>query len=128
MSNTIGNSFRVSIFGESHGPKIGCVIDGLTPGVKIDLDYIKECLTRRTKYSLNGRKEPDGFQIVSGVYNGYSTGAPICILIDNKDANSKDYSFISDEHLARPSHADYTNHLKYNGFENPLVGGHSSGP
>ena len=127
MKNTFGNALKVTLFGESHGQAIGAVIDGFTPGVKIDLDFIDKQLSRRRPCGAvsTSRQEPDEYKIVSGVFNGFSTGTPICIIIPNKDTHSKDYSLFSS--VARPGHADYTANCKYHGFQDYRGGGHFSG-
>lgn len=127
MKNTFGNSLCITLFGESHGEMIGAVIDGLTPGIAIDRDYIADRLSHRRPHGniSTARQEADDFRIVSGVYNGRSTGTPICILIPNSDTNSKDYSAL--QNIARPGHADYTAECKYHGFQDPRGGGHFSG-
>lgn len=127
MKNTFGYSLTVTVFGESHGPYIGATLDGLAPGVVIDDAYIKECLTRRRPAgSLStARREADDYRIISGVWNGRSTGAPLTVLIPNADTHSADYSDLSV--CPRPSHADYPAHCKYHGFEDYRGGGHFSG-
>lgn len=127
MKNVLGNNITLTVFGESHGEKIGAVIDGLCPGIKVDENFIKECLSKR-RPSGNGetsRIEADNYQIVSGVFNNYTTGAPICILIDNSNVRSKDYESTKD--LARPSHVDYVANEKYYGYQDYRGGGHFSG-
>ncbi len=127
MKNSFGQNVSVTIFGESHGDAIGAVIDGLPGGIEVDLDFIKEQLDKRKPYGKISTKrvEDDDFKIVSGVFEGRTTGTSICIIIPNKDTKSKDYSDIKAK--ARPSHADYTAHIKYNGFEDYRGGGHQSG-
>lgn len=127
MKNTFGNSLTVTIFGESHGEAVGAVIDGIAPGIKIDLAYIAEKLTLRRPFGKisTARAEKDNFNIVSGVFNGYTTGAPIAILIPNEDTRSNDYSKIKTH--PRPSHADYSAGCKYYGFQDYRGGGHFSG-
>lgn len=127
MKNTFGNSVTVTLFGESHGARIGAVIDGLAPGIEIDNDYISAQLSlRRPKGRIStARREADEYSIVSGVFDGKTTGTPICILIPNSDTKSKDYS--ATRMLARPGHADYTANCKYHGFEDYRGGGHFSG-
>jgi len=127
MKNTFGTHVTITLFGESHGPEIGAVIDGLAPGIPVDEDYIASRLTlRRPKGRIStARQEQDPFRIVSGVYNGKTTGTPICILIPNNSTKSKDYE--STRWLARPGHADYTANCKYHGFEDYRGGGHFSG-
>lgn len=126
MSNSFGKIFRITTYGESHGPGIGVVIDGCPSGLKIDLDFIQVELDRRKPGQSNivtQRKESDGFQILSGVFNGKTMGTPIHIFIPNEDANSKDYEEWAD--LYRPSHADYTYETKY-GIRDHRGGGRSS--
>ena len=127
MKNTFGNQLTLTLFGESHGPAIGAVLDGLAPGIKVDQDFIAHQLTlRRPAGAIStGRREADEFQIVSGLFNGLSTGTPLCIIIPNKDAHSKDYALTRS--LARPGHADYTAYCKYHGYEDYRGGGHFSG-
>ena len=127
MKNTFGQSVSVTVFGESHGEYIGAVIDGLAPGIKIDEEFISGRLARRRPSGeiSTKRQEKDEFRIVSGVFEGYSTGTPICIIIPNADTRSTDYK--STASLARPSHADYAAYCKYHGFEDYRGGGHFSG-
>ena len=127
MKNTFGNAITVTLFGESHGPAIGAVLDGLAPGIKIDREYIAAKLEQRKakgKISTK-RKEADEFKILSGVFNGYTTGTPLAIVIENKDVRSADYDALG--RMARPSHADLTAHYKYGGYEDFRGGGHFSG-
>ena len=127
MKNTYGNSVSITLFGESHGPAIGAVLDGLAAGIPVDESFIAEQLRKRRpsgKISTS-RVEEDKFEILSGVFNGKTTGTPIAIVIPNENVKSGDYSDIS--RLARPGHADYTAHLKYPGFEDFRGGGHFSG-
>ena len=122
------SKFSYSLFGESHGPAVGIVIENFPPGLTVDMDFIQGQLYRRRpqKDGLStARREEDGIQIVSGVFQGKTTGAPICILIGNQDTHSKDYEDI--KHIPRPSHSDYTAYLKYNGFADYRGGGHFSG-
>ena len=127
MKNTFGNNFSVTLFGESHGSGIGAVIDGIAPGVKIDEEYIKHRLTlRRPSGDISTkRQEADEFKIISGVYQGFSTGTPICIIIENSCQKSKDYGDILS--TARPGHADYAAECKYGGYQDARGGGHFSG-
>ncbi|MCR4778415.1 MAG: chorismate synthase [Lachnospiraceae bacterium] len=127
MKNTLGNSVAVTLFGESHGAEIGVVIDGLAAGITVDEEYIAKKLTlRRPAGAIStARAEKDQFRIVSGVFNGKTTGTPICILIPNGDTKSKDYS--ATRFLPRPGHADYTAYKKYHGYEDYRGGGHFSG-
>ena len=125
MKNTFGNSVAFTVFGESHGEAIGAVIDGMAPGIAVDFDFISEQLSLRRPVGKisTPRSEKDNFSIVSGVFNGKTTGTPICILISNEDTRSKDYNY----GVARPGHADFTAYAKYNGFEDYRGGGHFSG-
>lgn len=127
MKNSFGNNLSVTLFGESHGPFIGIVLDGLTPGIEIDSNFISHQLDlRRPSGAIStSRVETDDFQIVSGVFNNFTTGTPLCILIPNQVQKSKDYSEISQ--LARPGHADFTAECKYHGFQDYRGGGHFSG-
>lgn len=125
MKNSFGNSLSVTLFGESHGEAIGAVIDGISPGICIDEEFIKKQLSRRRPSSPidTARREPDNYRIVSGVFNGKTTGTPICIIIPNENTKSSDYIYGP----ARPSHADYSAFCKYHGFEDYRGGGHFSG-
>jgi chorismate synthase len=126
MGNTYGTLFKISTFGESHGLAIGVVIDGCPAGLEIDEAFIQAELTRRkpgqSKITTQ-RKEDDTFKILSGVFEGKTTGAPIAIVIENQDQRSKDYSHI--ENTFRPSHADFTYQEKY-GVRDYRGGGRSS--
>ncbi len=124
--NTFGTLFAVTNFGESHGPAIGCVIDGCPPGLALSEADIQPDLDRRrpgTSRHVTQRNEPDAVQILSGVYQGQTTGTPICLLIQNTDQRSKDYGDIGQRF--RPGHADYTYWRKY-GLRDPRGGGRSS--
>ena len=127
MKNVFGNNMTVTLFGESHGPFIGIVMDGLTPGLDIDIDFINHQLAlRRPSDNLSTqRREADEFQIVSGAFNGKTTGTPLCIIIPNTSQKSADYDKTG--RIARPGHADYTAQIKYHGFEDYRGGGHFSG-
>lgn len=127
MKNTFGNSITLTLFGESHGEAIGAVLDGVSPGIKIDQDYIKsKLLLRRPAGKISTQRvEADVFEILSGVFNGYTSGSPICIIIRNQNTKSGDYSELS--RLPRPSHADLTAHYKYGGYQDFRGGGHFSG-
>ena len=127
MKNTFGNSFSVTLFGESHGEMIGCVIDGVTPGLKVDFEKANALLLKRKGLSAlsTKRNETDELKIVSGFFNGMTTGSPLCILFPNNDTSSKDYSQF--QSIARPSHADYTAYCKYHGYTDYRGGGHFSG-
>ncbi len=125
--NSLGKLFTVTTFGESHGAALGCIVDGCPPGVEIseaelqkDLDLRKPGTSRHTTQ----RKESDKVEILSGVFEGKTTGTPIGLLIRNEDQRSKDYSGIADRF--RPGHADYTYNQKYGGFRDYRGGGRSS--
>jgi chorismate synthase len=124
--NIYGTLFRISTFGESHGPAIGVIIDGCPAGLMIDESFIQSELNRRkpgqSKITTQ-RKEDDTFKILSGVFEGKSTGTPIALVIENQDQRSKDYSHIQNTY--RPSHADFTYDAKY-GFRDYRGGGRSS--
>jgi chorismate synthase len=124
--NTFGTLFAVTNFGESHGPAIGCVIDGCPPGMALTEADIQGDLDRRrpgTSRHVTQRNEPDAVQILSGVYEGKTTGTPIALLIQNTDQRSKDYGQIAQQF--RPGHADFTYWKKY-GIRDPRGGGRSS--
>ena len=125
--NTFGNRFRISIFGESHGPRIGVTVDGVLPGVPLSEEDFATDLGRRKAGALGTtpRVEDDFPQIVSGVYDGHTTGAPLTILFRNENTRSEDYEGFR-EH-PRPGHADFTANLKFGGFNDPRGGGHFSG-
>lgn len=127
MKNTFGNSVSVTLFGESHGPAVGAVLDGMAPGITVDPEEIAHQLTLRRPFGKisTARSEQDEFQILSGVFEGKTTGTPILIVIPNKDVKSRDYS--ETRFLARPGHADFTAYEKYRGFEDYRGGGHFSG-
>src|SRR5579871_5711318 len=125
-SNAFGKLLTVTTFGESHGPAIGCVVDGCPPGLELAPDEFRKDLQRRatgtSKYTSQ-RHEADDIEILSGVYQGRTTGTPIALLIRNTDQRSKDYGNILD--TFRPGHADYTYWRKY-GLRDPRGGGRSS--
>ena len=124
--NTFGQLFAVTNFGESHGPAIGCVIDGCPPGMELSEADIQGDLDRRrpgTSRHVTQRNEPDAVQILSGVFEGRTTGTPIALLIHNTDQRSKDYGNLLD--TFRPGHADFTYFQKY-GVRDPRGGGRSS--
>jgi len=125
-ANTFGTLFTVTNFGESHGPAIGCVIDGCPPGLALCEADIQPDLDRRrpgTSKFVTQRNEPDAVEILSGVYQGQTTGTPICLLIKNTDQRSKDYGNLLQ--TFRPGHADYAYFQKY-GIRDPRGGGRSS--
>ncbi|WP_436517941.1 chorismate synthase [Ekhidna sp. To15] len=126
MSNTLGNILKITSFGESHGLGVGVTIDGCPPGIILDEEFIQSELDRRKPGQsriTTQRKEADGFEFFSGVFEGKSTGAPITILIKNQDQKSKDYDHI--KNVFRPSHADFTYQEKY-GIRDYRGGGRSS--
>ncbi|MBE6047718.1 MAG: chorismate synthase [Clostridium sp.] len=128
MSAVWGNNLKISIFGESHGGAIGINIDGLPAGVELDLDAIDKEMKRRAPGRSNlatARKEGDVPEIVSGFFEGKTTGTPLCAIIRNSDTRSKDYGKLKD--LMRPGHADYTGKIRYGGFNDYRGGGHFSG-
>ncbi len=127
MKNTFGTNVMLTLFGESHGEAIGAVLDGLPGGIEVDTDVIEELLSKRRPSSAidTARRERDEFHIVSGVFEGKTTGTPLCILIPNEDKQSEDYRNLYGK--ARPSHADYAAFCKYHGFEDYRGGGHFSG-
>ena len=117
-----------TIFGESHGPAIGVVLTGLPAGLTLDLDAIDRDMARRAPGSsplATARKEADAVELLSGVFEGKTTGTPLCAMIRNTDTRSKDYSRLRD--LPRPSHADYTGAVRYGGYADYRGGGHFSG-
>jgi chorismate synthase len=126
MSNIWGNNIKLSIFGESHGEAIGIVIDGLQAGIELNLAEIKREMDRRKPGKTNistSRAEADIPQIISGFFEGKTTGAPLCAIIQNTNTKSADYN----KNFMRPGHADYTGYIKYNGFNDYRGGGHFSG-
>lgn len=128
MSSTFNGGITVSLFGESHGRGIGVVMDNLPAGEEIDLDRLAEFMARRAPKkdgTSTMRSEKDIPEIMSGLYNGKTTGTPLSAVIFNTDQHSSDYGNIS--HIARPAHADYTGFLRYNGANDPRGGGHFSG-
>lgn len=128
MSGMWGNKLKVSIFGESHGVGIGVTIDGFPAGFEIDMDSIMKEMARRapgmSKLST-ARKEADKPEILSGFFNGRTTGTPLCAVIRNSDMHSQDYGKLKD--IMRPGHSDYPGYIKYNGFNDYRGGGHFSG-
>ena len=125
MKNTFGQSLTVTLFGESHGEAVGVVIDGIAPGIPVDEKEIEKQLARRRPSSAldTARTEKDDFSLISGVFEGRTTGTPVCIVIKNENTKSGDYAY----GVARPSHADYAAKCKYHGFEDYRGGGHFSG-
>lgn len=127
MKSTIGEAISITLFGESHGEAIGAVIDGLSPGIALDLEYINHQLDLRKPRGRisTTRQESDQVRFLSGFFNGYTTGTPLCFMIENENTRSRDYAATKD--LMRPSHADYTANIKYLGFQDYRGGGHFSG-
>lgn len=125
MGSTSGQNIKITLFGESHGKTIGVTIDGLKAGIHIDEQIIQNDLLKRK--GLNAistkRRECDQYEIISGYFNGYTTGTPITIIFNNEDVKSSDYK----PNIIRPGHADYTAFLKYNGYQDYRGGGHFSG-
>ncbi|MGN1112761.1 MAG: chorismate synthase [Acutalibacteraceae bacterium] len=123
-----GNKVKISIFGESHGPAIGVVLDGIEPGIRLDMDELLLNMGRRAPgkdKAATPRKEADTPNILSGVLDGVTTGVPICCVIENTNTRSGDYGNILSK--PRPGHADYTGFMRYNGFNDIRGGGHFSG-
>lgn len=128
MSSVLGEKIKLSVFGESHGTAIGCVIDGFPCGVKIDTEAVEKEMARRAPgrdKTTTPRKEADTPKILSGVLNGVTTGAPIAMIIENTNTKSGDYSNIMS--VPRPSHSDYAAYVKYSGNNDIRGGGHFSG-
>ncbi len=128
MSSMFGNKLKISIFGESHGVAIGVTLDGLPSGIELDLNYINEQMLRRVPGNSNlstTRNEKDLYNILSGYFNGKTTGTPLCAIIYNEDKKSKDYDIL--KHNMRPGHSDYPGFIKYLGFNDYRGGGHFSG-
>ncbi|MBQ7295082.1 MAG: chorismate synthase [Clostridia bacterium] len=127
MKNTFGNNICITLFGESHGEAIGCVLDGIAPGVEVDEEFIASQMEKRKGINSisTPRREADKVRILSGVFEGKTTGTPIALMIENQSQHSKDYSATKD--LARPGHADFTAECKYHGFQDYRGGGHFSG-
>ena len=127
MKNTFGNNISITLFGESHGEAIGCVLDGIAPGIEVDEAFIADQMEKRKGINSisTPRREADKVRILSGVFEGKTTGTSIALMIENQTQHSKDYSATKD--LARPSHADYTAQCKYHGYQDYRGGGHFSG-
>ena len=125
--NSFGRKFRVSIFGESHGPAIGVVLDGVPSGLALSvIDFIEDIDRRRTgAFGTSPRRESDEPIILTGLYDGKTTGAPLTIIFKNENVRSGDYSAFSD--IPRPGHADYTASVKWDSYNDPRGGGHFSG-
>lgn len=128
MSSTWKNNIEITIFGESHGKAIGVVLGNLPAGIKLDFDEISKEMKRRApgqNKMSTARKEADQVEIISGIYEGTTTGAPLCGMIYNSDQHSKDYSILKEK--MRPGHSDYPAYVKYKGFNDIRGGGHFSG-
>jgi chorismate synthase len=125
--NSYGNLFKVTLYGESHQEAIGAVIDGVPSGIMIDEELIKSDLMKRQPGAIGttSRKEKDEFKILSGIFNGYSTGSPIHIMIENLNTQSNDYEHLKNQ--PRPGHADFVAGVKYQGFQDYRGGGRFSG-
>lgn len=127
MKNTFGSSVALTLFGESHGTAIGAVLDGIAPGIEVDEEFISAQMDKRRSAGAisTARKETDKVRIVSGVFNGRTTGTPITFVIENQDTRSRDYGELA--YKARPGHADFTAQMKYHGYQDFRGGGHFSG-
>ncbi len=128
MSSTYGENIKLSIFGQSHSPAIGMVLDGVPAGLKVDFEQLQAFLNRRApghNSHSTSRKEPDQPEFLSGIVDGYTCGAPIAAVIRNTNIRSGDYDNL--KNCPRPGHADYTAHLKYHGYQDVAGGGHFSG-
>lgn len=128
MSSIYSGRIEISVFGESHGTAIGAVLDGIPAGEKIDFEQVNLQMQRRApgmSDTATERRESDRPKVISGVLNGYTTGAPICGIIENEAAEPKSYESL--KNLVRPGHSDYTAHVKYRGFNDARGGGHLSG-
>ncbi|WP_019679310.1 chorismate synthase, partial [Ruminococcus flavefaciens] len=127
MKNTFGSSISVTVFGESHGTAIGAVLDGIAPGIPVDEEFIAHQMKLRQSVNAlsTARREADEVRIVSGVWNGRTTGTPLTFIIENQDTRSKDYGELA--YKARPGHADFSAQMKYHGYQDFRGGGHFSG-
>jgi len=128
MSSTYGENLKLSIFGQSHGAAIGMTLDGIPAGLPVDLEKLQQFLNRRAPGQNDWstpRKEEDAPEILSGIVDGFTCGAPIAAIIRNKNTRSGDYNNLKD--VPRPGHADYTAQIKYGGFQDSAGGGHFSG-
>ncbi|NLN51108.1 MAG: chorismate synthase [Acholeplasmataceae bacterium] len=125
--NSFGKLFKVTIYGESHGPSVGVIISGIKPGIKVDYQLIESNLERRkpSYYGSTPRKEKDTYTIESGINQGYTTGTPILIRVLNEDLKKQDYNQFKEHY--RPSHVDFVSNLKYQGYNNLSGSGHFSG-
>lgn len=127
-SNSIGKAFVVTCFGESHGPGVGIIIDGCSAGLPLGIEDIQQALDLRIpkeKETTSARREPDILELLSGIFQDHTTGAPITLFLRNKDVKSSDYDSMKD--VVRPGHADYPAKVKYGGFSDYRGGGRLSG-
>lgn len=127
MASSFGNHLKVTLFGESHGFAVGCVIEGLPPNVLLDMAWIDQCLEKRRpgrNQWTTARSETDSYEILSGIYQEKTTGTPLCVIFQNRDEKSSDYE--QHKHIWRPGHADYTGYVKSHGANDPRGGGHFS--
>ena len=128
MSSTYGNKIKLTIFGQSHGPAIGMTLDGIPAGLPVDMEKLQAFMARRAPGQgtyATPRKEADKPEFLSGIYEGYTCGAPIAAIIANTNTRSGDYENL--KNCPRPGHADYTAQCKYGGYQDPAGGGHFSG-
>lgn len=127
MNNTFGRYLTVTLFGESHGPAVGAVIDGMPAGVRIDEEYIQRQMAKRRSFSAvsTPRAEADVPEFLSGVKDGFTEGTPVALIIRNNNVRRSDYA--ASAGIPRPGHADYTGRMKYLGYEDQSGGGHFSG-
>lgn len=128
MSSTFGENLKLSIFGQSHGPAVGMVLDGIPAGLPVDMDALRAFLARRAPGSsplTTPRKESDRPEFLGGIVDGFTCGAPIAAMIPNSDVRSRDYQSL--DRCPRPGHGDYTAQVKYGGFQDSAGGGHFSG-
>ena len=128
MSSTYGENLHLTIFGQSHSPAIGVTVEGIPAGEKVDLDELQRFLSRRAPGKnawSTPRKEADAPEILSGLFEGRTTGTPLCAVIANTDTRSRDYAKLKD--LPRPGHGDYAGYVRYQGCNDYRGGGHFSG-
>lgn len=128
MKNTFGSALALTIFGESHGPAVGAVLDGMAAGVPVDEAFLAACMDKRRARGdglSTARTEADAVRLLSGVYHGRTTGTSLALMIENQNTRSGDYAKTAD--LLRPGHADYTAYAKYHGYQDARGGGHFSG-
>ena len=125
--DTFGRNYRVSVFGESHGGAIGVVVDGVPAGIVLsEQDFMTDIDRRRSgAKGTTPRREPDVPEVLSGIYEGHTTGAPLAVIFRNRNTRSRDYSLFRE--VPRPGHADFVAGVKWHGFNDPRGGGHFSG-